>query len=119
MEGDVMNENTAFGFVDCMDVPRQASNDLTPIVIKKKAIDLEIERSRLFQRRSMVVACHLFRTLLRIGNGLTQGIAVAICVSEAWRTNEAAAAQFLSRKLLHSRPGKHYHQWSSLQLLSI
>jgi len=81
MEGDVMNENTAIGFVDCMDVQRQGPNDLAPIVIKKKAIDLEIERLATLPvpvngRRMSLVS----NPSSGIGNGLTQGIAVAICV---------------------------------------
>ena len=76
-----MSENTAFGFIDCVDVLRQESQTLGPIVIKKKAIDLEIERlasltAPINGRRASLVS----NPSSGIGNGLTQGIAVAICV---------------------------------------
>jgi gentisate 1,2-dioxygenase len=81
MEGDAMNEDTAFGFVDCVDVLRQESKALAPIVIKKTTIDLEIERlatlpSPVSGRRTSLVS----NRSSGAGNGLTQGIAVAISV---------------------------------------
>ena len=76
-----MNENTTFGFVDCEGAQRQQSKALGPIVIKKKALDLEIERlatlpAPVSGRRMSLVS----NSSSGIGNGLTPAIAVAICV---------------------------------------
>jgi len=75
-----MNENTVFGFVDSVDV-RPGSKSFGPIVIKKKDIDLEIERLATLPppvngRRTSLVS----NPSSGIGNGLTQGIAVSVCV---------------------------------------
>lgn len=77
-----MNETPAeFTFVDATQVLRQKSKALSPIVIKKRVIEQEIERLALLPapangRRMSFVS----NPLAGIGNGLTPGIAVAICV---------------------------------------
>ena len=76
-----MNENNEFRFVDCLDAPHQRSEVLEPIVIKKKVIDREIVRLANLPApvngRRMSLVCNPHSG---IGNGLTPGIAVAICV---------------------------------------
>jgi gentisate 1,2-dioxygenase len=76
-----MNENNEFRFVDCLDAPHQRSEALEPIVIKKKVIDEEIVRLANLPApvngRRMSLVCNPHSG---IGNGLTPGIAVAICV---------------------------------------
>ena len=76
-----MNETNEFRFVDCQDLPHQDSETLEPIVIRKKVIDAEIERLANLPRpvngRRMSLVSN---PRSGIGNGLTPGIAVAICV---------------------------------------
>lgn len=70
-----------FGFVDAADVSPRGANLLRPVVIKKQVLDEEIDRLA-----SLRVSAHgrrmsnVSNPYSGVGNGLTQGIAVAICV---------------------------------------
>ncbi len=76
-----MSDTAEFQFADATDLSEQKSVALRPIVIKKQIIDAEIKRlaglpTPANGRRISLVS----NPLSGVGNGLTQGIAVAICV---------------------------------------